>query len=117
VNRYEYRGQIYTVKELSEMSGIAPHTLRDRLRRGYSVDQAIRLVATESSVEAFCEASWWEDWIGMSSPALYEIYWKWCVSHEYQPVSQKGFSRQLMAKHPQLHIVPMAGVRYIRLKS
>ena len=39
---YEYEGQVYTINGLSELSGIQPATLRDRLRRGYSLEQAIR---------------------------------------------------------------------------
>ena len=38
--KLEFRGQQYTIKELSELSGIQPDTLSDRLRRGYSVEQA-----------------------------------------------------------------------------
>ena len=56
MRQYEYRGQPHTINQLSEMSGIAPATIRDRLRRGYSVEQAVRPIATNDSVEAFCEA-------------------------------------------------------------
>ena len=59
-------GQLYyTTKELEEMSGVKAHTIRDRLRRGYSVEEAIKVTATKDSVKEFCEASWWEDWLGM----------------------------------------------------
>lgn len=102
-----YNGNIYTVKELSELSGIAPATIRDRLRRGYSVEQSIKMATTHDSVEQFCEASWWEDWIGMSVSDLYEIYWKRCVSHQYTPLSKQSFSRHLMQLHPQLKTIPI----------
>ena len=105
--QHEYRGKFYTIKELSEMSGIAPATLRDRLRRGYSVEQAVRPVVVNESVEQFCEASWWEDWIGMPISDLHKIYWKWCISHGYTPLSTQPFSRHLMQLNPQLKTVPI----------
>ena len=79
MKRYYLKNHWYTVNELSEMSGVQPHTLRDRLRRGYSVEEAVSLAPTATSVKEFCEASWYEDWIGMSINDLYEIYWKWCI--------------------------------------
>lgn len=104
--KHEFRGKLYTTKELSELSGIASATLRDRLRRGYSVEQAIRPVAVAESVEQFNEASWWEDWVGLSINELHTIYWKWCISHGYTPSTKQGFSRQIMSMYPMLKIVP-----------
>lgn len=103
---YEYNGRPITVKELSEISGIAPATIRDRLRRGYTVDRAIHETTINESVEMFNEASQWEDWIGMSINDLYTIYWKWCVSNEYTPVQKQGFSRHLFLLNPWLKTVP-----------
>ena len=71
--KYDFKGSWYTPNELSEMSGIPAHTLRDRLRRGYSIEEAITAVPTQTSVKEFCDASLWEDWIGMSMSDLYEI--------------------------------------------
>lgn len=106
MNTYEYKGRSCTVKELSELSGVSPPTIRDRLRRGYNVEQAIRVIPTNESVEHFCESSWYEDWIGMSTSYLYKIYWKWCISHEYTPLQAKAFTRQIMALYPNLKTVP-----------
>ena len=118
---YEYKGQSCTIKQLSEMSGIAPATLRDRLRRGYSVEQAMKVAPTNDSVEAFAEASLYEDWIGMPISYLYEIYWNWSVSHGYTPLQIQGFSRQLLALYPMLKTVPTRKndrcYRVIRLKK
>ena len=117
----EFRGKFYTIKELSELSGIAPATLRDRLRRGYSVEQAVRPTATAESVEQFSEASWWEDWIAMPINDLHTIYWKWCVSNGYTPLPKQPFSRHVMSLHPQLKTVPsrVGGVyqRIIRVRG
>lgn len=108
MQRYIYRNQMLTVKELSEMSGIAPHTLRDRLRRGYSVEQAVRPSPIHDSVEEFVESSHYEDWVGMSIDKLFTIYWQWCTKNNYRPISKVGFSRQLKTMYPQLKTIPIA---------
>ena len=99
-------GSWYTPAELSEMSGIKCHTIRDRLRRGYSVEEAIKIVSTQDSVKEFGEASYYPDWVGMSMNALHEIYWSWCISNGYTPLQKQGFSRQLLAMYPMLKTVP-----------
>ena len=104
--KYLYKGAWYTPNQLSEISGIAAHTIRDRLRRGYTIEEAVKVAPVSQSVREFNEASHWEDWIGMSIDALHTIYWKWCVSHGYQPLSKQGFSRQLMGLYPFLKTVP-----------
>lgn len=118
---YYYNGVTYTVKELAEISGIAPATLRDRLRRGYSVEEAVKPISTKDSVINFAEASWWEDWIDMPISDLHTIYWKWCVSHGYTPLHVKGFSRQLFNMYPNLKSIPAKrdgkSLRVIRVRS
>lgn len=115
-----YNGNWYTAKELAELSGLPPHTVRDRLRRGYSVEEAVRPIPTHDSVKEFADSSWYEDWIGMSTNDLHEIYWKWCVSHGYTAISKQGFSRQLFGMYPMLKTVPTKKgnkcFRIIRLK-
>lgn len=119
--RYELNGAWYTPNELSEMSGVKPHTIRDRLRRGYTVEEAIKVVATQDSVRAFCEASLWEDWVGMSINDLFEIYWRWCIQNGYTALQKQGFSRQVMSMHPMLKTVPTKRgdrcMRIIRLRG
>lgn len=119
--KYEFRGSWYTPNELSEMSGVAAHTIRDRLRRGYSVEESIKTVPTQESVREFCDASLWEDWIGMSIDGLFKIYWRWCVSHGYTPLQKQGFSRQIMSLYPMLKTVPTkqenSYCRMIRLRG
>ena len=104
--RYELKGKWYTPNELSELSGVAAHTIRDRLRRGFPVDEAIKPVPTQDSIREFSEASYYHDWIGMSINDLHTIYWKWCVSHGYTPLQKQGFSRQLLSMYPMLKTVP-----------
>ena len=114
MKRYEYRGMHLTINELADMFGVPQHTLRDRLRRGYSVEQATALTPLTDSIQDFVAHSMWTDWIGMPMSDLYKIYWKWCVSHKYPVMSKQGFSRQLFNIYPNLYCVPMKGVRYIR---
>lgn len=109
MERYEYKGNWYTVNELSELSGINQATIRARLRRGYSVDGAIKITPIMESVERFSEASWWEDWVGMSTSDLYKIYWKWCISRGYttfQIVKIQTFSKQIFQLYPNLKTIP-----------
>ena len=114
--RYEYRGRYCTVKELSELSGIERATIRERLRRGYSVEEAVKLAPLNESVEQFTQSSWWEDWIGMSINDLHKIYWKWCVSFGYTPCPIQGFSRHLFRIYPNLYTVPIRkGDKYFRM--
>ena len=101
-----YRGRLYTINELSEISGITPATIRYRLRKGYSVEEAVKMAATNDSVYQFTEASWWEDWIGMPISDLYEIYWRWCIQHGYTVLQLQGFSRHLFQMFPNLKTVP-----------
>lgn len=121
MNYYEYKGSPHTIKQLSELSGIAPATIRDRLRRGYPVEQAISPMPTNDSVVQFNEASTWTDWIGMSINDLYEVYWRWSIQHEYTPVTKQGFSRQLFNMNPWIKTVPTKrgnkSYRIIRHKS
>ena len=87
--KYNYRDGWYTINELADMSGIAPPTIRDRLRRGYSLEQAISLNPVKESILEFDNSSYWTDWIDITVSNLYEIYWKWCVSNGYQPESKQ----------------------------
>lgn len=106
MNHYNYKGEPHTVKQLSELSGIPAATIRDRIRRGYSVEQAVRLSPANDSVQEFCEASLWEDWLNQSIGEVHTIYYKWCLSHDYSPLSVQGFSRHLMCINPWLKTVP-----------
>lgn len=104
--KYYVDGKWLTPNELSEISGVAAHTIRDRLRRGYSIEEAVKITPTHDSVKAFCDASYWEDWIGMGISDLYEIYWKWCIRNGYTTLQKQGFSRQLFSMYPMLKTVP-----------
>lgn len=103
--RCTYNGQMYTIKELSEMSGVEEYTIRDRLRRGYTVQQAIQVSPMDTSVIEFNNASYYKDWIGMSTTYLYKIYWEWCIVNGYSPSTQVKFIRQILKMYPNLKTV------------
>lgn len=103
---YELDNQLHSIEELAFMSGIEKATIRDRLRRGYSVQQAISMSPINDGVIEFCDSSWYEDWIGMSTKYLHEIYWKWCISCGYEPLNQQAFTRQILKIYPNLKTVP-----------
>lgn len=103
---YEYKGNQYSVNELSEMSGISAATIRSRLRKGYSVVESMKMVATDESIIGFSDASWWEDFIGMTINDLHKIYLGWCVSNGYTPLQIQNFSRQLFQMYPNLKSIP-----------
>lgn len=102
-----YKDGVYTIHELSEISGIPTATLRDRLRRGYTIEEAMTPNPIVESVKRFSDESWYEDWIGISTSELYTIYWKWCIRNGYTPLQDKRFTRHIMKLYPTLKVVPM----------
>lgn len=119
--KYELNGRWYTIKELSDLSGIKEHTIRDRLRRGYPLEESLKVTTIHTSVKEFAEHSLYQDWIGMSISDLFKIYWRWSIQNGYSPLQKQGFSRQLMSMYPMLKVVPIKrgemSHRVIRLKE
>ena len=105
MNKYEYKGVEYTINELSEMSGIQPATLRQRLRSGYDLTNALKEKPIHTSVELFSEASWWMDWDGKTIEELYRIYSNWCDKHCYRTVPKQTFGKELQLLFP-IYTVP-----------
>ena len=104
---YEYKGKMYTLSELSKLSGVKYTTLAERLNRGYTVQQAISDHAKISdSVQGFVDASTPSDWDGLPNEELYKLYRNWCLRNDFQPESQVHFSRCLRRLVANLRIVP-----------
>jgi hypothetical protein len=78
------------------------------MRRGFPLEEAIKVIPVRESVKAFSEASWFRDWVGEPIDDVYETYCKWCISNGYDSieVSKQGFSRQLLSLYPNLKTVP-----------
>ncbi len=114
--KYLLNGQWLTPDQLSEISGVQAHTIRDRLRRGYPVEEAIKMLPVQESIQEFSEASYYKDWVGMPMSDLYEIFYKWCISHGHTVESKQTFTRHLMSMYPMLKIVPTKrGDKYCRM--
>ena len=107
MNYYNYKGEPHTAKQLSELSGIPAATIRDRIRRGFSVEQAMTMCPSNDGVQEFCEASLWEDWLNHSISDVHSIYYRWCLSNGYTPLGIQGFSRHLMSINPWLKTTPV----------
>lgn len=89
------------------MSGVKYTTLCERLKRGYSAEEAIAFhPRIPPSVIEFDDASDYEDWDGMTSEELYKIYRQWCIKHEYAPESNVHFTRSIKQVHPNIRVVP-----------
>jgi hypothetical protein len=105
MNLYEYKGVQYTINELSEISGIKPATIRQRLRSGYDLTNALKERPIHTSVELFSEASWWMDWEGKTIEELHRIYCKWCEKFVYVPVAKQTFGKEIQLLFP-IYTVP-----------
>lgn len=104
---YEYKGKMYTLSELSKLSGINYTTLAERLNRGYSIDEAIAYTPKiANSVQGFVDASTPSDWDGLPNEELYKLYRNWCLRNDFRPESQVHFSRCLRRLVVNLRIVP-----------
>lgn len=104
---YEHNGKMYTLSELSKLSGINYTTLAERLNRGYSIDEAITYTPkVANSVQSFVDASTPFDWDGLPNEELYKLYRNWCLRNDFQPESQVHFSRCLRRLVANLRIVP-----------
>ena len=104
------------MKQLSEMSGIPPHTIRDRMRRGFTIGEAVKEIPVQESVKEFSEDSYYMDWVGMTVEEVHTNYWQYCLKFGYQPLQKQGFSRQLLSMYPMLKTVPTkCGDRYYRI--
>lgn len=104
-----YKNQVYNAKELSDLTGIKYGTLCDRLRRGYTVEEAIadQQRIPESIIE-FVQASHPPDWEGHVNEEIYFQYMRWCENHEpkFEYESIVHFMRSLKKAVPTLRVVP-----------
>lgn len=119
MNIYNYKGVEYTIKELSEMSGIQPHTLRQRLRNGYDLVNALKQKPIHTSVEVFCEDSWYRDWESLTIDEVYQIYCNWCDKNDYNITPKQTFGKEIQMLYP-IYTVPTFNkgsyMRVIRLR-
>lgn len=101
---YEYGDGMTTIQELSNKYGIKYTTLVERLKRGYTVEEAIAGERMPESVKQFVDNSYPPDWNGLLNEDLYKRYVEWCDKHDFERESQVHFSRCLKK------LVPMKSV-------
>lgn len=110
---YEYRNQLLTMRELADLTGVNYTTLVERLKRGYTVEEA---VADEQrvpeSVHEFVDASYPPDWDGLVNEELYKTYTQWCDRNDYEAESNVHFTRCIKRLIPTLRVVPTRLKRY-----
>lgn len=106
MRHFNYNGQTFTLRELSEFTGIKYTTLSERLKRGYTLEEAIADgCKVPESITEFVNASYPKDWHGLENSELYQIYSKWCSNNGYQKEAMIHFMRMLKRVVPNLRIV------------
>lgn len=107
MKQYLYRGNTYSIRELSEISGIKYTTLAERLKRGYTVDEAVcGNTRIPESIIQFDNHSDYTDWDGLVSEQVYKIYISWCLKHHFNVESKVHFTRCIKRLHPNIRFVP-----------
>lgn len=118
--KYEYEGNYYTIKQLSEMCSVEEATLRYRIKAGYTVKQAMSDIPIKNSIKRFVDGSDWHDWLDQTTTTVYNSYFDWCKKNKMVAETKILFMKQLFLLIPWLKSVPMkdkngCGARYIRL--
>lgn len=113
MRNYVYKGKYYNVRELSELSGVKYSTLCERLKNGYSVEEAIALdTRIPDSILEFDSASDYKDWDGMINEELYGDYRQWCSNNDFFPESHIHFTKCIKRIHPNIRVVPSRLKKY-----
>lgn len=102
-----YKDQIYNARELADLTGVKYTTLIERLKRGYTVEEAVEYNARiPESIMEFDAASDLQDWDGITTDDLYSIYWKWCNNNHLPKESKVHFVRSIKKLHPEIRVAP-----------
>lgn len=116
-----YDSRLFNLRELSEFCGVNYTTLCNRLRRGYSIEEAVAYdQRVPASVSRFLYESHPPDWDGMTNEAVYKIYFNWCIKNNYPIESKIHFIRTLKQCLPNMRVVTTriknnGGVSYKRI--
>lgn len=121
MKRFLYKGKLYNLRQLSEVSGIKYSTLAERIKRGYTVEEAVSWdLRVPTSVLEFDSGADYRDWHGVRMSDLYQSYWQWCLTNGHRPESNAHFSRNIRRLHPNIRVVPTrvksyGGVEYVKI--
>lgn len=104
---YYYNGDWLNTRQLSEHCNVPYSTLARRLKRGMSVEDAVRTSPPipESIIE-FDKESDYHDWNKMENTEIYDNYVRWCEKNDYNKVAINYFFRCLKYIHNDIKIVP-----------
>lgn len=113
MRHFLYNDQVFTGKQLAEFTGVSYTTLMERIKRGYTVEEAVESAQKiPESIQAFTEASDYHDWAGLVNSELYKIYRDWCARNDQEPESSVHFTRCIKRIYPNIRIVPTRLNRY-----
>lgn len=107
MKKLQYKGELYNMRELSELSGVPYAALANRLASGYTVEEAVSdNPRIPQSVREFSDHDDYKTWNGMVNSDLYEKYHSWCIKNEFRPESSVHFTRCIKSLHPNIRVVP-----------
>lgn len=109
---YEYKGEARTAKGLCDEFGISYQTFKTRIKKGYSVEQALGLKSCiDDSIFAFVSGSDPKSWNGLTMIQLFDKYSKWCIKKGYTAVTKSKFTHSIRS------LVPTLETKVKRIKS
>lgn len=110
VARYHYDGQDLTITEIAALSGVAGWLIRDRLKRGLTIEQATSEQPTHKQITVGNETHTFEEWasrLGLTVAGLRErlAHYNWTMEEAFKaPRMDRGQSRHRIAFHNRLKI-------------
>lgn len=102
----EYKGELLTIEQLHNISGLSKEVIRSRLRKGYSAEEAIADSVVKKSIKTFINENDWHDWVNKPTNYVYQQYCAWCKEKDYPSESKTHFMRQLLGIIPWLVSTP-----------
>lgn len=109
---FEYNGQARTAKGLCDEFGVPYQTFKTRIKKGYTVEQALGLKSrVDDSMISFVSDSDVKSWDGLTMMQLFDKYSKWCIKKGYTAVSKSKFTHNIRS------LVPTLETKVKRIKS
>lgn len=100
---YEYNGEARTAKGLCDEFGIPYQTFKTRIKKGWTVQQALGLEQrVDDSMDAFVKDSDVGTWAGLTMMQLFDKYSKWCIKKGYTAVTKSKFTHSIRTLVPNL---------------
>ena len=92
-----FNGHAYNVRQLADQAGLPYNTIWNRLKNGYTPEEAMRQPLIANSVLEFIEADDPSSWDGETTFDVWERYERWCYKEDvgYLPLTFQTFVRQI----------------------